>query len=387
MSTLYITEPGARIEKEYHQLLVTKDDEVLARTPLSRVSHVVLVGNVGTTTPALLALLDAGVGLSLVSTGGKLRGRLVPATGGNAALRQAQYRAASDTVFCTRFARAVTCGKLRNSRTMMQRLLRRHEGLPPVQLLRLEAALEQAAQARSVETLRGLEGSGARAYFGLFRQALRVDLAFEKRARRPPPDPVNALLSLGYTLLNEALMTALEVVGLDPYAGFFHADKYNRPALALDMVEEFRAPIVDSLVLTLINKRLLGPEDFVIGRAEQDPEAVKKKPALSEKGAQASPQPAAAIEPAQPASDSASPDRPPDPTAEPPQNHASPGVYLSRSGLRIFFREFADRLETETMHPVAGRRLSYRKIFEVQARQAAKVVTGERDEYRPFEWR
>ena len=310
MSTLYVTEPGARIEKEYHQLLVTKDDEVLARTPLSRVSHVVLVGNVGTTTPALLALLDAGVGLSLVSTGGKLRGRLVPATGGNVALRQAQYRAASDTVFCTRFARAVTCGKLRNSRTMMQRLLRRHEGLPPDQLLRLEAALEQAEQATSVETLRGLEGSGARAYFGLFRQALRVDLAFEKRARRPPPDPVNALLSLGYTLLNEALMTALEVVGLDPYAGFFHADKYNRPALALDLVEEFRVPIVNSLVLTLVNKRLLGAEDFVIGKSEQEPEAVKEKPGLSKKATEGSPQPAASDEPAKPSPNSASSDRP-----------------------------------------------------------------------------
>lgn len=354
MSTLYVTEPGARIEKEYHQLLVTKDDEVLARMPLSRVSHVVLVGNVGATTPALLALLQAGVGLSLVSTGGELRGRLLPATGGNAPLRRAQHVAAADAGFCTAFARAVTCGKLRNHRTLLLRLRRRgvvvDDSLAPSftqPLARVEAALGQAEQATSLDTLRGLEGSGARAYFAVLRQALHGELAvsFAKRARRPPPDPINALLSLGYTLLGEAMMTALEVVGLDPYVGFFHGDKYNQPSLALDLIEEFRTPIVDSLVLTLVNKRMLGPADFE--QVDRD------EPADAPRAAR----------------------------------HAQPAIHLTRNGLRVFFREFADRLETEASHPVAGRRLSYRKIFEVQARLAAKTITGEVPAYQPFVWR
>ena len=208
-------------------------------------------------------MLEQGVGLSLVRASGELRGRLTPATGYNLALRQAQYRAAEDTVFSTRSAgRRRQTGEQPNDDAAAAAA---PEGLPDELLPRLEAALQKVEQATSIETLRGLEGSAARAYFGLLRQSMRVDLAFEKRARRPPPDPVNSLLSLGYTLLNEALMTALELVGLDPYAGFLHADKYG-PALALDLVEEFRAPIVDSLVLTLINKRMLGPGDFVMRR-------------------------------------------------------------------------------------------------------------------------
>ena len=368
MSTLYVIEQGARIEKEYASLLVTKDDEVLARMPLARVSHVVLVGTVGATTPALLALLEQGVGLSLVRASGELRGRLTPATGYNLALRQAQYRAAEDVVFSTRTARAIVAGKLENSRTMMQRLLRRREGLPDELLPRLEAALQKVEQATSIETLRGLEGSAARAYFGLLRQSMRVDLAFEKRARRPPPDPVNSLLSLGYTLLNEALMTALELVGLDPYAGFLHADKYGRPSLALDLVEEFRAPIVDSLVLTLINKRMLGPGDFVIKQTEGQEGALG--PLATAEGLPES----GDTENAAVQSDAA-------------KRPAGRAVYLSRSGQRVFFREFADRLETETMHPVAGHRMSYRKVFEVQARMMARTITRENPEYRPFEWR
>jgi len=153
-------------------------------------------------------------------------------------------------------------------------------------------------------------------------------MTFEKRTRRPPRDPANALLSLGYTLLTQNLMTACEVVGLDPYDGFFHADKYGRPALALDLVEEFRGPVVDSVVRLVVNKRMLGPEDFVGGR--------------------------------------------------------DGGIRLSRRGLRKFLEQYTHRLNTEIIHPYYGRRLSYQKVFEVQARLMAKVIQGELDNYRPF---
>ena len=217
------------------------------------------------------------------------------------------------------------------------------QAVPPVaqQLDRLAAATEAARCAADLATLRGQEGIGSKAYFAVYRTCLRPGFIFAKRTRRPPRDPVNALLSLGYTLLGEAIATALEVVGLDPYEGFYHADKYGRPALALDLLEEFRGPVADSVVLTLINKRMLQPDDFT------EPEA----------NGSASTRPSAS---------------------------QHPGVYLSRHGLSLFLREFSDRLQATFTHPLAGRPLTYQKCLEVQARQAAKVIMGEEPEYRPL---
>ncbi len=329
MGTLYVTEPGARIEKEYRRLLVTKEDEVLLRVPLAQVSAVVLVGRVGVTTPAMLSLLDAGVELSLVRQTGELLGRLTPPTARNIPLRHRQYQRAEDEGFCLALSRAIVGGKLRNQRTLARRLCRRRAGLDAGPIAEITAAIQQAEAAPDMAALRGLEGAGARAYFRVFRQALAIAWAFEKRARRPPPDPVNAMLSLGYTLLGQNMMTALEVVGLDPYDGFFHADKYGRPALALDLVEEFRAVIVDSVVLTVVNKGMVDQDDF---------------------------------EPA-----------------------ARGGVVLRPPALRKFLAQYSARLQTEVVHPLAaGRRLTYQKCFEVQAQLMRKAIEGETEAYTPF---
>lgn len=316
------------MEKEYQRLLVTKEDEVLLRVPLARVSEVVLVGWAGVTTPAMLALLDAGVGLSLVSRTGRLRGRLLPPTAKNIPLRHRQYEQAVDEGFCLEIARAIVGGKLRNERTLARRLCRGHPQIDAATIEQITSAIKQVGTAADLDSLRGLEGAGARAYFQILRQALPPEWGFEKRARRPPTDAVNAMLSLGYTLLEQNVMTALEVVGLDPYDGFFHADKYGRPALALDLVEEFRSVIVDSVVLTVVNKRVLMPDDF--------------RPAP--KG----------------------------------------GVILRRAGLRDFLTQYTARLQTEVIHPMAGRRLTYQKCFEVQARLLRKVIEGAAEAYAPF---
>ena len=325
MPTLYVVEPGARIEKEYHRLLVTKEDEVLLRVPLRLVTQVVLVGPVGVTTPALHALLKAQVPLLLVQRTGALIGRLVPATPYNLPLRQAQYHRNDDAAFSLEVTRAIVTGKLRNQRVLALRILRRRHGdRTPLRTLR--AAESDASQAGDIETLLGLEGTGARAYFAVYRQAFDAAWGIEERTRRPPRDPINSLLSLGYTMLAHGLMTALEAAGLDPYLGFFHAEKYGRPALALDLLEEFRAPFVDSLVMTLVNKRMLDPDDF---------------------------------------------------------ETRDGGVYLRDKGLRLFMREFGDRLESRVATPEVGRPLSYRKHLEVQARRMAKAVLGE-EPYQPF---
>ena len=328
MPTLYVTEQGARLEREYRRLLVTKDDQVLMAVPLSRVSHVVLIGRVGMTTPAMHALLDAGVGVSLLSRAGKLRGRLLPASGGNLPLRHAQYARAQDPAFCLAVGRAIVQGKLRNSRNALRRLLRRRPHLDPGPLERLGESLAQLPQAATLDELRGLEGVSARAYFSLLRQVVPREWAFPRRSRRPPRDPFNALLSFGYTLLTQNLLAACEVVGLDPFDGFFHGDKYNRPALALDLVEEFRSPVVDSVVLDLVGHSRLAPEDLQPGR--------------------------------------------------------SGGYYLTREGMRRFLWAYNRRLNTQVHHPRAGRALSYQKIFEVQARMLRRVIEGKEAVYRPF---
>jgi CRISPR-associated protein Cas1 len=196
------------------------------------------------------------------------------------------------------------------------------------EIRRLGAALAQVPLAQDLAALRGLEGAGTKAYFAILREALRQEFSFEKRTRRPPRDPVNALLSLAYSLLTHALFTACEVAGLDPYDGFFHADKYGRPALALDLVEEFRPVVADSVVLYTINRGILQRDDF------------------------------------QPGEEGAS--------------------YLTRRGLRRFLAQFSGRLNTHVYHPDAGRAISYQKVFEVQARRIRRAIESGDPSYKPF---
>ena len=332
MPTLYVTEPGARLEKEYESLLVTKEDEALLRLPIQNVDAVVLVGPVGATTQALHALLARQVPLFLVKYNGELLGRLTPAQGYQLSLRQEQYRRNDDSGFTLSLARRIVAGKIRNQAVLAKRIARRKkEGGLAALLAQMKDAEAKARTCDSLETLLGIEGSAARVYFEVLSSAFDPKWKFEKRTRRPPRDPVNALLSLGYTFLGYAMCAALEVVGLDPYLGYFHQEAYGRPALALDLVEEFRAPLVDSLALGLLNRRLLRETDF----------------APDEAG----------------------------------------GIRLSPRGLRVFFREFSDRLESCVTVRSIGRPISYRKLMEVQARRLANVLLGKESEYRPFEAR
>ncbi|WP_420632372.1 CRISPR-associated endonuclease Cas1 [Candidatus Leptofilum sp.] len=331
MPTLYIIEPGARLEKEYQRLLVTKADEVLLRLPIQRVTQVVLVGRVGVTTPALYALLQAEIPLLLVNRSGRLRGRLLPPTARNLPLRQQQYRRNDDPDFCLRLAQAIIAAKIHNQRTLALRLLRRHPHINPkgINNLIVNPKSKIENQKSSIANLMGIEGSAARAYFRIYRQAFGEQWNFHKRTRRPPKDPVNALLSLGYSFLTQAMMTALEAAGLDPYLGYFHSEKYGRPTLALDLVEEFRTPIVDSLVLSLLNHRLLKEKDFEFGSASE-------------------------------------------------------GVRLTTRGFRVFLRKYSEKLESKIKSRKLGRSISYRKLFEVQARHLARTITNQDNQYKPF---
>lgn len=329
MPTLYVTEPGSRIEKEYRRVLVTNaDDEVLLNVPLAHVSDVVIVGSVGITTQAMVSLLSEGVSFSIISRAGKLLGRLMAPSAGNIFLRHAQYRRSEDKLFCFEIARAIVLGKLKNERSLARRLARANPAIPSEGSERITRSIQQAERESDLDGLRGLEGVGAKAYFEVFRAALNKEWSFPKRSRRPPADPANALLSLGYSLLTQNMMTALEVVGLDPYDGFFHADVYGRPALALDLMEEFRSVIVDSVVLTVINNRIITPDEFV----------------PAEEG----------------------------------------GFHLKPRAMKKFLTKYSARLQTLVTHPLAGRAISYQKCFEVQARQLRRVIEGKEERYVPF---
>ncbi len=332
MATLYLTEPGSRLEKEYNRLRVkNKDGKSLMVVPITRVTEVVLIGWVGVTTPAMQALLKAGIGLTMLTRNGKLRGRLSPPEGKNIPLRKAQYHQSDSPAFQLTLSRAIVTGKLRNSRTMARRIIRNMDSDPPSgQLERIISALRAVKSCPDIQHLMTREGQAAHAYFAILRRALNTNLTFGSRSRRPPQDPVNALLSLGYSLLTTNIISALEIVGLDPYCGFFHSTVYGRPALALDLMEEFRPIITDSIILTLINKKIITADDFQ------------------------------------------------------PAKYHNPGIYLTQQGMRKFLTQHTRRLQTKIYHPIAKRPLSYQKILEVQARQLAKLIQKKIDEYKPF---
>ncbi|MEW6716432.1 MAG: CRISPR-associated endonuclease Cas1 [Chloroflexota bacterium] len=331
MSTLYVLEPDTRLEKEYGRLLVTKEDEVLLRVPIQKVSAVVLVGVAGATTQALHSLLRQGIPLFMVRRSGELIGRLAPPTSFNLPLRQAQYRRNQEADFAFQLAREIVTAKIHNQAVLASRLSRRKRDISVGDLQQMKHAKQAASTCNRMDSLLGIEGSAANAYFNVLQKSIHSDWGFTGRVRRPPKDPINALLSLGYTFLGYAMIAALEVVGLDPFLGYFHQEAYGRPSLALDLIEEFRAPLVDSLVLTLINKGLLKPDDF--------------------------------------------------------QTQTKGGVKLTQKGMRLFVQEFEDRLETEITLAEIGRPLSYRKIMEVQSRKMANLILGKEQSYRPFRWR
>lgn len=342
MPPLYITTQGAKLRYAQRRLIVEKDDCQIAALPAVHVDQVLIFGNVSVTTPALSYLLESETDTVFLTTEGRYKGRLVGPAGGNIQLRLQQYRRYHDPSWALETARAILIGKLANTRVLLRRYARRiSEGAEPAversAMLtraadRLDELIAQAEHRRTINSLSGVEGCGAAVYFGVFRLLITAPgWTFEGRNRRPPRDPVNALLSFGYTILTHNIESAVRAVGLDPYLGFLHQPAYNRPSLALDLVEEFRCIVVDSVVLRCINNGIILPDMF-----EYDP----------------------------------------DPDAPYP-------VLLNEEGRRRFIRELETRLEIEFRHPDSDERVTYRRCFELQARRMAHAIqTGET--YRPF---
>ena len=272
LNTLYVTTQGSYLSKDGETVLVRVGDEQKLRIPVHNLEAIICFGNV-LCSPFLLGLCgDRGVHISFLTKNGRFLGRVEGRTSGNVLLRREQYRWADEDAASTKVARNVVTAKLANCRTVIRRALRDHMGSSDSSSLkRAEQALSQhlreAQRAMSINQLRGIEGGAGREYFGCFDALLvqqKEEFSFKGRSRRPPLDPVNALLSFLYTLLMHDVAGALEGVGLDPQVGFLHRDRPGRPSLALDLMEELRPLLADRLTLSLINRYQLQRRDFVI---------------------------------------------------------------------------------------------------------------------------
>ncbi len=260
-SVLYVTVPGACVHQNHGRLKVTKGSEVLQEARLLDLERVVILGgSAGVTSTAATALMEAGIETAFLSSTGKFRGFLAPARGRGAALRLAQFAAYSDSTRRLALARKFVVRKLKNGDTLLGRYARNHPEFDPTRERdRLFAAGYAAEHAESIERLMGFEGEAAAAYFSAFGRMLGGGFRFSERSRRPPRDPANALLSFGYTLLTSEATSAVAGAGLDPSIGFLHALDDGRPSLALDLIEPFRSAVVDRLVLSVANRKVLSP--------------------------------------------------------------------------------------------------------------------------------
>jgi CRISPR-associated protein Cas1 len=362
MPTLYLTENRTLVRRDSENCLLVQIPEkrekdgtiqVAARKehiPLIKIDDVVVTGEVTLTASALILLLERNIDVSFLGYYGQFKGRLSPPFSKNAMLRLAQYQAHDDMLKRCELARQFVVGKLSNQRTLLQRYHRRQSETELTRAIdQMGASLHQLATlsldkiesgpplqsgdhrvaATPLELILGIEGRGSAAYFRNFGQLIndRERWPFAGRTKRPPTDPVNALLSFGYSLLANRVASMVQLVGLDHFIGYLHSSFYGRPSLALDVMEEFRPIIVDQMVLTLLNKRILGPDDFV-----------------SEPG----------------------------------------GHRLKDERRKLFFTAFEERLNEEITHPIFDYKTNYRRCIELQVRLLGKCLTGEIKSYPPF---
>jgi CRISPR-associated protein Cas1 len=270
-NVIYIQTQNAWIHKDNDNLVMKVGDEIKARVPIHKLQGLVCFGQVSISPYLMAHCAENAVTITYLNQFGKFLARVEGPVSGNVLLRRTQHLTGADKDKCVDIARTVLSGKLYNQRAVLRRYLRDYgdmENEPAMSAelasaeKRLSRCLQQLADCDAIDTLMGREGEAAQVYFGVFQHLIRQpDFQFDARRRRPPTDPVNALLSFCYTLLTHDCRSALETTGLDPASGFLHQLRSGRPSLALDLAEEFR-PMIDRFVLSLINKRQLAIKDF-----------------------------------------------------------------------------------------------------------------------------
>ena len=360
MSVAYVLEQNASINREGERLIIKKGGAVLHALHAFKLDQLILFGNVALTPQALSFLLQNKVDTVFMTLNGRYRGRLQPPLSKNIPLRCAQFQRMGEPEFCLDLARSIIAGKIANMRTVLLRLNRSREGLAlDDHILSLKQLGIKLADAQDMDALRGYEGRCTALYFEGFSRGFRAEgVTFAKRVRRPPTDPVNALLSLGYALLFNTVLAAVSLVGFDPYLGALHSVEYGRPSLALDLMEEWRPLIVDALVLSIFNLRALSLNDFVSGKIdEEDLEDGRPGDVEDEAGlVQESPE-------------------------EPSRGLP---VKLTDSGFRKFVTQFERKMGEKVRHHLTGQQMSYRDCIREQVRGLARYVRGEETSYKPM---
>ncbi len=341
---LYLNAQGLYVGKSGNVLKVKEKSKVVQEVRIGETSQVNVFGSIQLSTQAIQTLCENEVPIAYFSMGGWFYGVTRGLGVKNAYLRRDQFRLADDGAFCLRFARQLISGKIRNQRTMLQR---NHVEPPSRPIDLLKCMQEESLNAESLEQLLGIEGNAAKIYFEQFAGMIKAgdphddhlhedaqsngaaDFTFEfdKRNRRPPRDPVNALLSLAYSVLAKDLTIVCHTVGLDPFLGFYHQPRYGRAPLALDLMEPFRPLIADSAVLSAINTRMVTAADFV---------------------------------------------------------RTGEAVALKQDGRKAFFRAYEQRMDTLVTHPMFGYRVNYRRVLEIQTRLLTRLLTGEIATYPVF---
>lgn len=330
---LYVQARGAKVSKTGETLEIYVNDEKVQTARLGEVSQLVLQGAVYVTAPALTELMYREIPITWTSFGGWFYGHSIGVGHKNVELRTAQYRTSFDDTICLRLARGLVAAKIRNQRTQLRRNWK--DGTCPDWLLdEFRRDIESAERARDLSALLGFEGNAAARYFRHFREMLRkpadtqtLEFDFAKRNRRPPTDPINAMLSYGYSLLTRSFSVTLSAVGFDPYRGYYHQPRYGRPALSLDLMEPFRPLIADSTVIQVVNNGEIRPTDFIV---------------------------------------------------------AAGSVNLTDDGRKRFIAAFERRMAHEVTHPLFGYKVNYRRLIELQSRLLGRFLLGEIRDYPNF---
>lgn len=329
MANLYLTEQNSVLRKTGDRLLVEKDDQILLDVQCHKIQAVLIFGNVQFTTQAVHELMEHGIELAIHTRSGKLVGQLTSPTTKNIALRIKQFARYEEAAFRLRLAREIVGGKISNCLHLMREFAYNH---PEIDLQEestaLKTQLPALATAAGLDQVLGQEGEAAKVYFQGFAKMLLGEFVFPGRRKRPPPDPVNAILSLSYTMIFNEIGSLLDGLGFDPYLGYLHSATYGRASLAADLMEEFRAPVADRLTLKLINNRVFTPLDFHA-------------------------------------------------------NQETGGVTFTREALKRYFVEYERLLNVEFLLPATNERTTLRKCFRLQAEKMATVIRDDAP-YLPF---
>lgn len=322
MSSLYLTEDGTHLALKDNRILIKKSSEILKEISLEKVENIVIVGNVSITSPLSIELLEREIPVNWLSKTGKFYGRLEPTTRVNITRQREQFKCSDNVNFSLELAKTFIIGKVKNCQVVLRRYNRNfnYEDVQEI-IEELKRYVLKISEAETVEQLLGYEGNSAKLYFKSLGEMVKKDFKFEKRTRRPPKDKFNCLLSLGYTLLLYEIYTAIINKGLHPYCSFLHKIRSGHPALASDLIEEWRPTIVDSLVMNLIQTRVITEDHFS------------------------------------------------------PQDDLTGGVFLTKEGLKIFIMKFEERLKQHNSYlTYVDYPLSFRESLQFQVGSLVKAI-------------